>query len=63
MTFWDIAGEVPVRVSEVQGTGGRRVVSALALDVKAGLLAVGHNGGEVRLLAASWLNSLDTSWR
>lgn len=48
VTFWDVAAAVPRRIAEVPGTCGRRVVSALALDVEGGLLAVGHNGGEVR---------------
>jgi hypothetical protein len=47
VTFWDVACEVPRRLC-VAGTGQRKIVSVVAVDANAGLLAVGYYGGEVR---------------
>jgi hypothetical protein len=48
VTFWDMAYETPQRLCHYSNRNGRPV-SALVVDTAAGLLAVGHRGGEVSL--------------
>ena len=52
VSFWDVSAEVPRRVALAEAHGRqRKVVSAIAVDAAAGLLATGHFGGEVRIYA------------
>lgn len=49
VTMWDVGMDVPRRVAVAAPRGEcRKVVSAIAVDFEAGLMAVGHFGGEVR---------------
>ena len=47
VSLWDTAAEVPAHLCSVNG-GCARPITALALDCDAGLLAVGHEWGQVR---------------
>jgi hypothetical protein len=53
VSFWDVGAEVPRRLLVTEARhAARKVVSAIAMDADAGLMAVGLFGGEVRAARA-----------